>query len=78
MKRNAKLDAAWVEESFSRVLRAAVASWEWGEIDGEPVTFKGEQPDATPENVAQVFDELPWVEDQVREAFNDDEGFFTG
>lgn len=77
--RKSKTSAKWLDESHFRVMVAAVADWEWcKDEDGDQVTFEGEQPECTPENVERVFKKLPWIKDQVSEAFNEREAFFTG
>lgn len=71
--RKSKLSAAQVDRNTMALLVAAVDSWEWY---GEDTNFEGQKPDCTPENVESVFKKAPWIKDQVREEFDDSQGFF--
>lgn len=70
--RKSKMTASQIEENTSNVLVAAVDSWEW---TGD-ASFKGGKPDCTPDNIRELFKEVTWIKDQVREEFDNAEAFF--
>jgi hypothetical protein len=72
--RKGKMTAAQIEASNFDVLVASVDEWEWY---GEDVNFEGDKPDCTEENVRRVLDKVSWIRSQVREAFDEEEGFFA-
>lgn len=70
-KRGKNFKASDVEENELDLVIAAVKSWEWYDA-----TFHNEVPAFNENNIRKVFEELPWIKDQVAEAVGDDKAFF--
>ena len=71
--RNFKPTAATIEADANELLIACVAAWEWK----DKVSFHGEKPECTPDNVRKVLTELVWVRDQIDREAGDSESFFS-
>lgn len=65
-------DAEWVEKNELDQAVSYVASWDWGKND-----WKGKKPECTPEVVAEVFRDAPWIYAQVVGAARDIANFTT-
>ena len=70
--RSSKITAAGVEQNSLNLLVACVGAWEW---KGDS-NFKGNKPPCTPENVRELFTEVSWIREQVKDEFDDAESFF--
>lgn len=72
--RKKKMSAAQIEANSFELLVAATAGWEWyGEL-----TFEGEKPEFNEDNVRRVLQKADWIRNQVREDFDNTEGFYEG
>lgn len=72
--RSIKVTAEQMDAEGIELLSAAITGWEWcGEL-----TFRGEKPECTPENVRRVLKALPWVKKQIDEESGYTEAFFEG
>ena len=70
--RSTKVTADQLDTEGLELLCASVGGWEWvGEA-----TFKGEQPECTPENVRRVLKEAKWIKDQIDREAGYTEAFF--
>lgn len=63
-----KVDAGEIERSATRILIAAVASWQNIILDGDAL-------ECTPGNIARVFNRLQWVREQCDQFVNDRANF---
>ena len=73
-QRKVKPDAEYLEQTELEQAASYVASWEWA----DPMDWKGVKPDCTPEMVAEVFREAPWIYAQVVAAARDVANFTKG
>jgi hypothetical protein len=71
-RRGKMLTAAQAEDNEDIILFEAMTTWEWKEDN----TFRGEKPAFNLTKVKEVFQELPWFKNQLREAIEDEEAFF--
>lgn len=55
------------------VLFTAITGWRW---EGD-AKFKGEKPELNQKNAFEMFEELPWLVNQIDEQFSELESFFT-
>lgn len=74
LKSRGKATAEKIEANGLDILVAATESWEWA---GD-LSFHGEKPEATPENIRRVYKELPWARQQIDDALGDEAAFFRG
>jgi len=62
-----------IERNGDVLLFNAMTGWEWyGDI-----TFNGEKPAFNRKNVMEILDQLVFFKDQLEEAINDEQAFFT-
>lgn len=55
------------------VLVECITSWDWY---GDKVTFHGQKPEFTKENVKAVLTELPWLKSQIEIEVGSEQDFF--
>lgn len=74
LKNRGKHTAEKIEANTLDTLVAATDGWSWiGDAN-----FRGEKPEATPENIRRVYKDVPWIRDQIDAALGDEAAFFRG
>lgn len=75
--RNKLIKGAQVEQETLEEAASFVASWEWGINPATKTqnTFRDEVPDLTMKKAMEIFEAVPWIFQQVREAANSTENF---
>lgn len=85
-KRNKTFKAEDLEVNHRELMFTATTGWEWYNPTGsqgdsgydseEMASFEGEQPEYNKRNFNRVFN-VAWIADQINEAVNDTDDFFT-
>ena len=68
-KKKMKLDAEDIDRESKSVLAQCIISWSGFVLNGKSL-------ECTPENVLMVFEQFPWIHDQIDERANDRTDFF--
>lgn len=75
--RGKSFKAEEVEENQFSLLHKAIRGWKWeDDEDGEPGSFKGEQPEFTRAMLRDLFKAAPWIKTQLTDEFTSSEDFF--
>lgn len=69
-----------VEENKVKLVFKSMTGWNWGmneEEQPEQAVFNGAIPEFNEKNVKEVFEALPWFQQQLEDALNENKDFFA-